>query len=982
MARFVKATPLVLTMVLLVSIFAGASRPAVTARADSGDRDALVALHNATGGANWTNNENWLSDEPIGEWRGVTTDGDGRVTNLNLGVSGLTGPIPSELGNLTNLEVLYLHSNRLTGRIPTELGGLSNLTDLYLDSNGLTGPIPAELGNLTNLEDLYLHFNDLTGRIPAELGGLSNLSYLDLGGNELTGGIPAELGGLSNLQLLNLSGNRLTGCIPEVLPNVRNNDLDELGLNSCAGAGEAPTISALTAGVASLTVSWTAPANNGGPTTTAYDLRHIETGASDKADANWTQVAAVWTTGSGPLQHVLTGLAGATQYDVQVRAVNAAGESEWSATVTGTTAPPAVPGAPTGLTSELSEDEPRVDLSWTAPISDGGAPITGYKIESSDGGGYLWVEVYTTTDDGVGYTDHGTDGNGPMFRAGVLRHYRVSAVNPVGTGPPSSPTTVGSPPSIEVSYASGSATALVRLKSPISLMATFSEPVSGFALGDISIGNGTAGNLAGSGAVYTFEVTPDAIGEVTVDIAAGVAADAEGDGNTAALQFSLGIPYDDDRDGAISKSEVIVAIRDYFSGGITKAQTIALIRLYFAAPPPAPSPTPVPAPATGGLDKTVTRRDLEYGHAVELPDSWRQEGTGRYASASPWGRLEISSQHLASGYTLDQFAQLVLDDLRQDWWPKASLFEITSVENVLTGDQPAKRIRYRVQEAPRNCALDVDELVTVSRVLPGIPQGFRAKAYMCEQDVAAHGPARGSILDSFRIATRPAAYYRQFMSAHGVTVKADATVDPAAVEAGAEMVAALLSGREDIARCMVRKRAELAIIPKDRPLTSLPEYAYQKGTVDFTGRSLDTFDIRGAGAAPGMPVSSAGEEQVLGSFGPEHPYYPYRGLVVVHEVAHGIQNLCFMAEDHEEWDGFYAEAVRADVYPGTHMMADVMEFFAVFSTGYFEVTDELGQVSGRETLESRFPQVFLALDEIYGGATLPEQYRTRLERRW
>ena len=393
------------------------------------------------------------------------------------------------------------------------------------------------------------------------------------------------------------------------------------------------------------------------------------------------------------------------------------------------------------------------------------------------------------------------------------------------------------------------------------------------------------------------------------------------------------------------------------------------------------APTPVPTPPIGTLDKTVTRRDMEYGYAVELPDPWRQEWTGRYASASPWGRLEISSQYLPRGYTLDQFAQLVLYDLRQDWWTNASLFEITSVEEALTSDQPARRIRYRVQEAPQYCVVDVDELVTVSRALPGNPQGFRARAWICEHDVAAHGPAREGILDSFRIITGPAAYYQQFMSAHGVTVKADATVDPAAVEAGAEIVAAMLSGREAIVRCMARRRVELAIIPRDRTLTSLPDYAFLKGTKDFTGRSRDTFELRGVGAVPGLPVSSAGEEQVLGSLGPEHPYHPYRGGVAVHEFAHGIQNLCFRVEDHEEWDGFYSEAVRADVCPGTHMMANVMEFFAVFTAGYFEVTDELRPVSDRETLKSRFPEVFLALDEIYGGATLPEEYRTRLERR-
>ena len=393
-----------------------------------------------------------------------------------------------------------------------------------------------------------------------------------------------------------------------------------------------------------------------------------------------------------------------------------------------------------------------------------------------------------------------------------------------------------------------------------------------------------------------------------------------------------------------------------------------------------PTQIPAPTPAIGGLDKAVTSRDMEYDYAIELPDGWLRQGTGIYGSTSPWGRLEISSQYLPREYTLEQFSRLILYDLRKDWWPTASLFEITSIEEGTSGEQPARRIQYRVQEVPEYCVVDVDEMSVVSQVLPGNPHGFRVRVWMCEHDVARHGEMRKRILDSFRVNTRPAGYYRQFMSANGVTVKADGTVEPAAVEAGAEIAATMLSGRDDIARCMARKRAELAIIPKDRTLTSLPEYAYLKGTSDFTGRGRDTFEIRGVGAVPGQPVSSAAEEQVLGRIEPRHPYLPYRGLVAVHELAHGIQNLCFTAEDHEEWNGFYGEAVRADLYPGTHMMHDANEFFAVFSTGYFEVTDELGQGSDRDTLESRFPEVFWALDAIYGGATLPEEYRARLER--
>ena len=222
------------------------------------DREILEILYNATDGDNWNNNTNWLSDIPIGEWHGVTTDEEGRVTRLGLehnqlsgsippelgGLSSLTwlslwdnqlsGSIPPELGNLSGLAVLHLRANQLSGEIPAELGGLSNLSTLNLPGNQLSGAIPAELGRLSNLTYLHLYDNELSGEIPAELGGLSNLSNLNLRGNQLSGAIPPELGGLSKLRWLWLNGNTLTGCIPPALRNVNNNDLNSLNLQDCA----------------------------------------------------------------------------------------------------------------------------------------------------------------------------------------------------------------------------------------------------------------------------------------------------------------------------------------------------------------------------------------------------------------------------------------------------------------------------------------------------------------------------------------------------------------------------------------------------------------------------------------------------------------------------------------------------------------------------------------------------------------------------
>ena len=202
------------------------------------DRAALVELYNATDGPSWSNNRNWNTDAPLGDWHGVSTAG-GRVTHLRLHENELTGSIPPSLGSLESLEVLYLSHNELTGSIPSSLGGLTNLSELYLQDNELTGSVPFSLGSLENLIELYLWSNRLTGSIPASLGNLDNLDSLDLGDNELTGSIPSSLDDLTRLRLLSLWGNRLTGPIPSSLGDLAN--LETLFLNGNELAGPIPS---------------------------------------------------------------------------------------------------------------------------------------------------------------------------------------------------------------------------------------------------------------------------------------------------------------------------------------------------------------------------------------------------------------------------------------------------------------------------------------------------------------------------------------------------------------------------------------------------------------------------------------------------------------------------------------------------------------------------------------------------------------------
>ena len=212
------------------------------------DRAALVALYNATDGPNWVNNDNWLTDAPLGSgtgrherfWRVVRVDLSGTwddetrrelrhglrgaippemgkltdLERLELGLNGLTGPIPVELGQLVRLERLILISNDLSGPIPAELGELASLTTLDLGYNGLTGPIPSEIGNLPDLRRLILMYNDLSGPIPPELGNLASLSALWLRDNKLSGMVPPELGGMVGLTELSLQNNDFSGSDP------------------------------------------------------------------------------------------------------------------------------------------------------------------------------------------------------------------------------------------------------------------------------------------------------------------------------------------------------------------------------------------------------------------------------------------------------------------------------------------------------------------------------------------------------------------------------------------------------------------------------------------------------------------------------------------------------------------------------------------------------------------------------------------------
>ncbi|KAF3444065.1 hypothetical protein FNV43_RR13755 [Rhamnella rubrinervis] len=155
---------------------------------------------------------------------------------LDLSGNSITGGIPASFGKFRHLENLILLDNFLNGTIPRELGNISSLREFHLAYNPLSpGPLPSELGNLTNLEVLWLTGCNLVGQIPASLGRLTRLQNLDLSINRLSGSIPSSLTGLKDIIQIEFYNNSLSGKLPPGLSNLTTLRRFDASMNQLTG---------------------------------------------------------------------------------------------------------------------------------------------------------------------------------------------------------------------------------------------------------------------------------------------------------------------------------------------------------------------------------------------------------------------------------------------------------------------------------------------------------------------------------------------------------------------------------------------------------------------------------------------------------------------------------------------------------------------------------------------------------------------------
>ena len=309
--------------------------------------------------------------------------------------------------------------------------------------------------------------------------------------------------------------------------------LDSAASNSVTPAGPpgTPTSVAASAGDSQATVTWSTPAANGSAITGYRVTPYIGAGAQTA-----TTVGVVTST-------VVTGLSNGTGYTFTVAAMNSVGfgsESTASSLIT----PAAAPGAPTAVIATAGNGQ--VSLAWTAPVSNGGAPITSYSVTPFIG---------TSAQTPVGTGSNGTTYTLTGLTNGTAYTFRVAAINSVGTGSLSSasnaatPATVPDAPSTVVATA-GNAQVSLAWTAPVgnggSAITSYSiTPFIGAgAQSAIPTGSAAVGYTVtglSNGTAYTFTVSAiNSIGTGTASSASNSATPATVPGAPTAVIATAG----------------------------------------------------------------------------------------------------------------------------------------------------------------------------------------------------------------------------------------------------------------------------------------------------------------------------------------------------------------------------------------------------------------------------------------------------------
>ncbi|NNN21643.1 MAG: hypothetical protein HKL80_06535, partial [Acidimicrobiales bacterium] len=365
-------------------------------------------------------------------WLAPVSNGDSLITDYIVGVNDLTTSTSTNIDTAsiaTNLTITGLSTGDdydFTVAAVNSLGTSQPSTP----SNSLIAALPGTPEWLTAVAGANLATLSWSAPIPS--GGIQNTDYV-VGVNNVTTATSTSVDATSSLTTYTVTG---------LLPGDEY-DFTVSALNN-AGQGPAsndsnkvqlpvvpffPTevISSISSSTSSLDLSWATPIFDGGSPITDYTV-----GVNDLTTSTTTNI----DTSSTSTTYLVTGLIPGDSYDFTVSAVSAVGSSQPSfpsnSLISG------LPGAPSGLSGSAGISSAR--LSWVAPNSDGGSPITDYTVEVND------LTSLTTTNIDTSSTSTSLIVTG--LKAGDNYDFTISAINSVGQGPTTAPSNLVIPVNI------------------------------------------------------------------------------------------------------------------------------------------------------------------------------------------------------------------------------------------------------------------------------------------------------------------------------------------------------------------------------------------------------------------------------------------------------------------------------------------------------------------------------------------------------